>query len=119
MQALKLARAYWVMAYRFEYMTHAIGTTWKTAGKLMSTVKLTVRQWRDIRNELHTEHPKSVFMLKHKMKSVLGFVVREHNEWVIKPDGSYGEHSIRLDFYNKNKYTMFLLKFSEIIKCEN
>ena len=85
----------------------------------MPTITLAVNQWQHIREDLHTEHPKSVFMLKHKMKSVLGFTVREHNEWIIKPDGSYGEHSIRLDFYNKNKYTMFLLKFSEIIKCEN
>jgi hypothetical protein len=81
----------------------------------MSTLKLTVKQWQAIRTDLHTEHPKSVFMLKHKMKSVLGFTVREHNEWVIKPDGSYGEHSIRLDFYNERKYTMFLLKYSELI----
>jgi len=85
----------------------------------MPTLKLTTSQWQHIRTELHTEHPKSVFMLKHKMKSVLGFVVREHNDWVIKSDGGYGEHSIRLDFYSENKYTMFLLKFSEIIKCEN
>ena len=81
----------------------------------MPTIALAVNQWQHIREDLHTEHPKSVFMLKHKMKSVLGFTVREHNEWVIKPDGSYGEHSIRLDFYNERKYTMFLLKYSEII----
>lgn len=85
----------------------------------MPTLKLTTSQWQQIRAELHTEHPNSVFMLKSKMKSVLGFVVREHNEWVIKPDGNYGDHSIRLDFYSENKYTMFLLKFSEVIKCEN
>ena len=81
----------------------------------MPTLKLTVTQWRKIRTELHTEHPKSVFMLKGKMRAVLGFTVREHNEWVDKPDGGYGEYSIRLDFYNERKYTMFLLKFSEII----
>ena len=81
----------------------------------MSTIKLTVSQWQEIRLDLHTEHPKSVFMLKNKMRSVLGFNVREHNEWIIKPDGGYGEHSIRLDFYNERKYTMFLLKYSEII----
>jgi hypothetical protein len=54
-------------------------------------------------------------MLKHKMKSVLGFIVREHNEWVPKMDGGYSEQSIRLDFYNERKYTMFMLKFSEYL----
>ena len=102
----------------------------------MSTLKLTVDQWRKIRADLHTEHPKSVFMLKGKMRQVLGFTVREHNEWVEVPvvdslkytapdwldtgqEGFYKnkhhEHSIRLDFYNERKYTMFLLKYSEIL----
>ena len=98
----------------------------------MSTLKLTVSQWQRIRADLHTEHPKSVFMLKDKMKQVLGFTVREHNEWVKidpQPDGpewldtsqegwyrdKRHEHSIRLDFYNERKYTMFLLKYSEYL----
>ena len=99
------------MVYRFVCMTHATGIQSK-----MPTLKLTVSQWQKIRADLHTEHPKSVFMLKGKMRAVLGFTVREHNEWVIKPDGGYGEHSIRLDFYNERKYTMFILKYSEYLK---
>lgn len=103
----------------------------------MKPVVLTVNQWQQIRRELHTEHPKSVFMLKNKMRQVLGFTVREHNQWVTDPqayteeptvlsnlidfdrDGWYKgkrhEHSIRLDFYSERKRTMFLLKFSEVI----
>ena len=81
----------------------------------MSTLKLTVEQWRKIRADLQTEHPKTVFMLKEKMKRVLGFTVREHNEWIPKLDGGYSDHSIRLDFYNERKYTMFLLKYSEYL----
>ena len=100
----------------------------------MPTLKLTVNQWQKIRADLHTEHPKSVFMLKHKMKHVLGFTVREHQEWVndtvsddqdgfdlfsTGQDGWYKgkrhEFSIRLDFYNERKYTMFILKYSEIL----
>jgi hypothetical protein len=107
------------MALVFEFMIIAIGTKKPTHGKStisVSTLKLTVRQWQQIREDLHTEHPKSVFMLKDKMRRVLGFTVREHNEWVIKPDGGYGDHSIRLDFYNERKYTMFMLKYSEYLK---
>ena len=48
----------------------------------MKPVVLSVSQWQRIRAELHTEHPKSVFMLKDKMRAVLGFTVREHSEWV-------------------------------------
>jgi hypothetical protein len=100
----------------------------------VSTLKLTVSQWQKIRADLHTEHPKTVFMLKDKMKRVLGFTVREHQEWVedkvsddkdgfdlfsVQQDGWYKgkrhEYSIRLDFYNERKYTMFLLKYSEYL----
>ena len=81
----------------------------------MPTLKLTVNQWQRIREELQTEHSRTVFMLRDKMKRVLGFTVREHNEWIPKLDGGYNEHSIRLDFYNERKYTMFMLKFSEYI----
>ena len=82
----------------------------------MKPVVLSVSQWQTIRAELQTEHPRTVFMLRDKMKTVLGFTVREHNEWVIKPDGGYGEHSIHLDFYSDRKYTMFILKFSEYLQ---
>jgi hypothetical protein len=82
----------------------------------MSTLILSTSQWQTIRAELHTEHPKSVFMLTHKMRLVLGFTARNHSEWISKPDGGYSEQSIRLDFYNERKYTMFLLKFSEYMK---
>ena len=81
----------------------------------MKSIVLTVGQWKTIRSELQTEHSKTVFMLREKMKRVLGFTVREHNEWIIKPDGGYGDHQIHLDFYSEKKRTMFLLKFSEVI----
>ena len=81
----------------------------------MSTIILTVDQWSRIRTDLHTEHPKSVFMLTHKMRQVLGFTARNHTEWIPKPDGGHSEHSIRLDFYNERKYTMFMLKYSEYL----
>ena len=107
----------------------------------MSTIKLTTRQWQKIRAELHTEHPKTVFMLRSKMRQVLGFTVREHsgyrprtaqeldnydrsdNIWHdTEKDRKFyreniNEHVICLDFYNERKYTVFLLKFSELINA--
>ena len=105
----------------------------------MSTLKLTTRQWQRIRADLHTEHPKSVFMIRDRMKAVLGFTVREHagyrprtarelKEYDLSDNIRYdnekdrkfhreniNEHVICLDFYNERKYTMFLLKFSEFL----
>jgi hypothetical protein len=103
----------------------------------MKAISLTPAQWKAIRTVLHEEHPKTVFMIRDKMRRTLGFTVREHQEWIKDPkayteepttfsklidfeqDGWYKgkrhEHSIRLDFYSENKRTMFLLKFSEIL----
>jgi hypothetical protein len=81
----------------------------------MKSIILTVNQWQQVRTELQTEYPKTVFMLRDKMKRVLGFTVREHKEWVPKMDGGYSDYQIHLDFYSENKRTMFLLKFSEVI----
>ena len=81
----------------------------------MKPIILSVDTWRRIRAELQQEHPKTVFMLRSKMRSTLGFTVREHNEWVPKLDGGYSNHTIHLDFYSDHKYTMFILKFSEYL----
>ena len=82
----------------------------------MKPVVLTVNQWQRILADLHQEHPRTVFMIRDKMRKVLGFTVREHNEWVAKPDGGYSNHTIHLDFYSDHKYTMFILKFSEYLQ---
>lgn len=88
----------------------------------MRPVVLTVEQWKAIRLALHEEHPKTVFMIRDKMKKVLGFTVREHKAWIDKPKTAgddlnfgYYDYQIHLDFYSENKRTMFLMKFSEII----
>lgn len=88
----------------------------------MRPVILTVEQWKSIRKQLQEEHPKTVFMLRDKMRKVLGFTVREHKAWIDKPQTlgddlnvGYYEFQIHLDFYSENKRTMFLMKFSEVI----
>ena len=81
----------------------------------MKSIILTVDQWKTIRKDLQEEYPKTVFMIRDKMKRVLGFTVREHKEFYPKPDGGSYEFRIHLDFYSERKRTMFLLKFSEVI----
>ncbi len=81
----------------------------------MRPVILTVDQWKKIRLQLQEEYPKTVFMLRNKMRTVLGFTVRDHKAFVQKPDGGYYSLEVHLDFYSENKRTMFLLKFSEVL----
>ena len=108
-----------------------------TLGKSMSTIRLTHSQWRKILAELHEEHPRSVFLIRDRMKERLGFVAREHSGYRMRTKKELADYDrsdkeihdtqkdrvfhrlhkheslICLDFYSERKYTMFLLKFSE------
>lgn len=73
--------------------------------------------WAKLHRRLAQDNHSSVMLIRTKMKHVLGFTVRRHQEWVLQPgsDRRRPENSIRLDFYNEPKRTMFLLKYSEYL----
>ena len=84
---------------------------------------LTTKSWAIIQQQISQDYPPSVLLIRSKMKSVLGFTTREHEEWVefqLWAEGSKTRHqlesTIYLDFYNEPKRTMFLLKYSEHIE---
>jgi hypothetical protein len=87
------------------------------------SIKLTRTHWEDLKYKLEEDYPKSVMLIREKMKSVLGFTVREHHEWVDRDvdvkDVGYGtkmrKTTFCLDFYDEPKKTMFLLKYSEYL----
>jgi hypothetical protein len=79
-------------------------------------VVLSEANWLKIYNQIAKEYPPSVLLIRNRMKAVLGFTSRTHREWVPKMDGGYYETTIRLDFYNEPKRTMFLLKYSEYLE---
>ena len=74
--------------------------------------------WAKLHRRLAQDNHSSVMLIREKMKTVLGFTVRTHQEWILPPGGKrrYLENSIRLDFYNEPKRTMFLLKYSEYLE---
>ena len=84
---------------------------------------LTMNSWRVIQRAIAEEYPASVLLLREKMKSVLGFTTREHEDWFDQAvninDVSYGTRfrvtTMHLDFYNEPKRTMFLLKYGDFI----
>jgi hypothetical protein len=97
----------------------------------MKALKLTPDEWHLIRQEIDKHHPRSVSMVRWKMREVLGFTTREHEEWLgyydnaSAEDRRSGKHgykkSIHLDFFDEAKRTMFLLKYGDWIgrKDEN
>lgn len=84
---------------------------------------LTEEQWARIQEKMRAKEKRSVLLSREKMKAVLGFTPRRHEEWRILKDEEYKHdddlwwdnkqrvRTIHLDFFDEQKRTMFLLKY--------
>lgn len=85
----------------------------------MKPFVLTEAKWRALEQRLKTDYPRSVLLSRSKMKRVLGFTTRAHREWQChrKTDGYWQEAvlMVHLDFFDEQKQTLFLLKYSEYV----
>lgn len=87
-------------------------------------VVLSKAKWYQLRDKLSQDYPRSVIMVRWKMKEVLGFTERVHEEWIDRlvdnKDMGYGTAyrvtTMHLDFYDEKKRTMFMLKYSEYLQ---
>jgi len=86
------------------------------------TPKLTKTQWNALKDKLSEKYPPSLFLIREKMKDVLGFTIRDQRVWVPDdgPSGAYdgnGHHEtfICLDFFDEEKQTLFLLKYGHYL----
>ena len=82
----------------------------------MKALVLTREQWRAIRADIDKTHPRSVLLIRWKMREVLGFTPREHREWREDHVELVPRTMIHLDFYDEAKRTMFLLKYGDVIQ---
>ena len=66
----------------------------------MKPIVLEEQQWENILENIKNRERPSVYLMRGKMKEVLGFTVREHQQ----EDGdSYWGRKIHLDFYDEQK----------------
>lgn len=96
---------------------------------MSKAVIMTPSEWQQILEKIKQKEKPAVYLMRSKMKEVLGFTVREHREYVKDPDyvkspeadelfgemgwyeGKRSLHTVHLDFYDEQKRTMFLLKY--------
>jgi len=94
-------------------------------------VVMTPSQWSSVFERIKQREKPSVYLSRTKMKDILGFTVRDQSEYVKYPnyvrpavggewypvlelgwyEGKTSQHTVRLDFYDEQKRTMFLLKY--------
>ena len=83
-------------------------------------IEISHRQWIKLVKQLDEDYPRSVMLIRSRMKKVLGFTPREHKDWD-KDMGKYGgwrKNCVMLDFYSEKKRTFFIMKYSEYIQKE-
>jgi hypothetical protein len=85
----------------------------------MKALVLTLNQWAKIYCEIKANYPPSVTLSREKMRRVLGFTPREHQEWRGPEEPIFGyKTTVHLDFFDEQQRTMFLLKYGDWIREE-
>ena len=74
----------------------------------MKALKISLDEWNEILQQIAKHYPRSVWMVRSKMRRILGFTPREHRDYEYN-------HTVHLDFYDEAQKTMFLLKYSNFI----
>ena len=98
---------------------------------MSKAIVMSPAQWGQIFEKIKQREKPSTYLSRSKMKEVLGFTTRNHEEWIKFEDskhrdpddewlyeraegyfaGKKHERTVRLDFYDEKKRTMFLLKY--------
>jgi hypothetical protein len=88
---------------------------------MTKSISLSVPQWEALLKKLKVDYssePPSTLLIRNQMKKKLGFVPRHHEYWQDAGDNQFAQfrHIVFLDFYDEQKKTMFLLKYSDFIR---
>lgn len=83
-------------------------------------IEISHSQWDKLSKQLYKDYPRSVMLIRERMKSKLGFVVREYKDWSneIGKYGGWRKNCIMLDFYSEKKRSFFILKYADYVGKE-
>jgi hypothetical protein len=73
-------------------------------------IRLTPRKWSLLQDHLAQQYPRSVMLIRDRMRRELGFLPRTHQEWLAS--GAPIKY-VCLDFYDARMESWFVLKYSE------
>lgn len=82
------------------------------------TLVLSVRRWHLLQERIVEDYGRATLLISWRLKAQLGFSVREHH-WYEDRDGFMDRfNDIRLDFYDEQLQTLFLLRYGEFANAE-
>lgn len=83
----------------------------------MTTLTIKPKQWFTLREHMAQEYGRSA-LISWKLRDTWGLVAREHTDYSEKwntDSAMWSGETIKLDFFDEMKQTMFLLKYSDYI----
>ena len=80
------------------------------------TITLSFSAWHKLQEQIILDYGRATLMISWRLRATLGFTVREHRDYTQDEWGK--AHTIRLDFYDEQLQTLFLLKYSSFIELD-
>ncbi len=83
---------------------------------MAKTLAISHHAWHKLKEKIIEDYGQTTVMISWRLRDQVGFTVREHhdynqNEWHLS-------HNIRLDFWDDQMQTMFLLRYSDFLNYE-
>lgn len=68
-------------------------------------------EWNKVLEQISQDYPRSITLIRYRMKELLGFTPREHRSY--DAEKQIYKWEVHLDFYDEKKRTYFLLKYGD------
>ena len=78
------------------------------------TITLSFSAWHKLQERIIADYGRSTLLISWRLKSTLGFTVREHRDYT--QDEWEKTHTIRLDFYDEQLQTLFLIRYGDLLE---
>jgi len=86
---------------------------------MAKTIAMTERQWAKLKDKIVEDYGRTTILISWRLRDTLGFTIREYRDY--SPGQAQKEYpfdnwtNIRLDFWDEQLHTMFLLKYSDYL----
>lgn len=82
---------------------------------MAKTLAINDYRWAKLKAKIVEDYGLATVLISWRLRNTLGFTVREHRDYA---NESGWDNSIRLDFWDDQLQTMFLLKYSDYLAAE-
>lgn len=80
---------------------------------MAKTITLTNQQWERLKSQIIEDYGRTTVLISWRLRDTLGFTLRQHRDE--KETEWKKMYTMRLDFWDEQLHTMFLLKYSDYL----